>query len=183
MRRHLAVALDRGLPFQGLAGDGVAVVDEIGNDVPGNAVDGHGFFLGDRLGRNVAADIDILRVSARMLHLLFAILLRDDRQALGKARQSVDVIEIAVGKNDVRHRLRGEFRDFGHNRLAGVGRLLGVYDDDTILADYDAGIRANSSFDPVNAAIQGVSHDGRKLLCARRRCEGANHHHQCECDC
>src|ERR1700680_470301 len=62
--------------------------------------------------RKVVVQVDILRIAARVLHLLLAVFLSNDGQALGESGQAVDMVEIAMSEDHMRHGFRRELSDF-----------------------------------------------------------------------
>src|SRR5882762_6942479 len=97
------------------------------------------FFLYNFRGK-VIAQIDVLRIAAGILHLLFAVLLSNDGQALGEARKTVYMIEIAVSEDYMGHGLGRELCDFCQQSPPRLRRLLGVNDNHPVLADDGARI-------------------------------------------
>ena len=101
--------------------------------------------------------------SERSLLFFLVILLGDDFDACGEGGKTIDVVAVAVGEDDCRHRFGGDLRDIVEQFLAAGFGGLRVNDDYAAGSNDDRAVAA-PAFDPVDVWLELMRYKWRRWL-------------------
>jgi len=95
------------------------------------------------------------------------LLMGNDIYPLRKTHQTVDMVAVTVGENDIADGMRSQLLDFRNHLFGRIFGHLGVDGQDFLFTDEKAVVGAHPAFELIDVSLDILNGDGRDFLLQR----------------